>query len=61
MEEPTMTFPSWLQNLRSTLTPGRGLRQHRRRKPAGCKLFVKPLEGRTPPRDPAAIPVESAN
>ena len=26
-----MSFPSWLQNLRSALAPGRGQRHHRRR------------------------------
>ena len=28
-----MSFPSWLQSLRSALAPGRGRRHHRRRGP----------------------------
>jgi hypothetical protein len=53
-----MSFASWLQNLRSTLTPGRGQRHHGRRgslRAASHRLIVEALEDRlTPSFSPAA-------
>src|SRR5437764_3947328 len=45
----TMSFNSWLQNLRSALTPGRGQRDHGRRgslRAATHRLNVEVLEDR---------------
>src|SRR5258708_6728413 len=55
--EPTMSFHSWLQNLRSALAPGRRQRQHRRRgsrRAAMHRLRLEILEDRlTPSFSPA--------
>src|SRR5262249_15629186 len=52
MGERTMSLYSWLQNLRSALAPGRGLRQHRRRgsaRAARHRPNLEVLEDRTLP------------
>src|SRR5262249_45263946 len=52
MGEPTMSFHSWLQNLRSALAPGRGQRRHGRRgrlRAATHRLNIEPLEDRSVP------------
>ena len=60
-----MSFTSWLQSLRSTLTPGRGQRHHGRRgslRAATHRLSVEALEDRlTPSFSPAtSFPVDTA-
>src|SRR5207244_1878596 len=52
MGERTMSFTSWLQSLRSTLTPGRGQRHHGRRgslRAVTHRPNIEVLEDRTMP------------
>src|SRR5262249_46799297 len=54
--ERTMSFHSWLQNLRSTLARGRGPRHPRRRRSLGAaphRPSLEVLEDRLPPGDAA--------
>ena len=56
--ERTMSFHSWLQNLRSALAPGRGQRQHRRRgspRAATHRLNLEVLEDRCLPSFSPAV------
>src|SRR5262245_21030704 len=50
--ERTMSFPSWLRNLRSALTPRRGQRKHPRRdskRAPAQRPNLEPLEDRSVP------------
>src|SRR5437588_6401510 len=52
MGEPTMSFTSWLQNLRSALAPRRGQRHHGRRgslRAASHRLNLEVLDDRCLP------------